>query len=87
MWYAISRSWLLVNAAAFVISAFDKAVAKFGLPCQRIPENALLLVSLFGGCTGLLASFALCNHKHRKRLFVLKVVAAALARTVILRSI
>ena len=65
---------LVLNLLVFLLYAFDKARAvrngkyKNGREKRRIPENTLLLWSIFGIIGAILAIFLL-NHKKRKKKF------------------
>lgn len=58
-----------INIIAFLMCIFDKIKAIKGW--YRISENTLLLVSLFGGCFGMLLGMNLVRHKTKKLKFKL----------------
>lgn len=65
----ITRYYLWVNVASFVVACFDKfaAVSPFGL--RRVSESSLLIFAAFGGFPGASVAFTLMNHKTRKHSF------------------
>lgn len=68
---------------AFLMSMFDKLVAKKILPFRtfrRVPENAFYLVSFLGGSPGLFISFEILRHKtsYRKQRFRRNVIFCAI---------
>ena len=76
-------SGTFVNAFAFLLSLYDKAIAKGKVRAlQRVPEASFALVALLGGGLGLAVSFVVFNHKVRKGKFLLRVGVAVLVRFV-----
>jgi len=63
--------YAVVNAAALVMYAMDKARARAGV--WRIRERTLILAAAIGGAGGALAGMLLFRHKVRKPKFFLLV--------------
>lgn len=59
--------YLTLNIAAFILYGYDKYAAKRG--SWRIPEAALLGISLLGGAFGGLLAMNLFHHKTRHTIF------------------
>ena len=75
---SIVLAWLVgANAATYVAYASDKQLAKRGR--RRVPEAALLLMSLAGGCGGGLLAMWQFRHKTRHAWFWVVNVAAVVA--------
>ena len=53
-----------LNAAAFLLYAYDKAVSKWNK--QRVREKWLLLIALVGGSLGAMVAMFLMHHKIAK---------------------
>jgi uncharacterized membrane protein YsdA (DUF1294 family) len=67
----VSLYLLLLQAAAFALFALDKLKARWKQ--RRVPEKALLLVTLLGGSLGALGGMYLFRHKTRRARFYLGV--------------
>jgi uncharacterized membrane protein YsdA (DUF1294 family) len=65
-----------VNIAAFVAFGIDKDRAE--RERQRLPENHLLLLALFGGAVGAVAGQQFFRHKTRKQPFRTLLIGALL---------
>lgn len=61
--------FLSINIIAFLLCLIDKRKAIKNK--YRIPESTLLLISLIGGCFGMLVSMKLYHHKTQKLKFKL----------------
>ena len=59
---------IIINIISFLIYAIDKI--KSIKHEYRVPENVLLILSLFGGAIGSLLSMMLFHHKTRKVKFL-----------------
>ncbi len=74
---ALYPAWLLGGTlATFVTFGFDKLQAKRDLGRSgrgRVPEQALLLLSLIGGAFGGLAGMIIFRHKIRTTAFVIAI--------------
>ncbi len=77
MWMVIALSaWVAVNIVAFVAFGVDKDRAE--RERQRLPENHLLLLALFGGAIGAVAGQQFFRHKTRKQPFRTLLIGALL---------
>lgn len=65
-----------INIAAFVAFGIDKDRAE--RERQRLPENHLLLLALFGGAVGAVAGQQFFRHKTRKQPFRTLLIGALL---------
>mmetsp|Transcript_59418 Transcript_59418/g.119237 ORF Transcript_59418/g.119237 Transcript_59418/m.119237 type:complete len:100 (-) Transcript_59418:59-358(-) len=68
----ITRYYIWVNIAGFVLAAGDKFIATTSAYLnlrRRVAESTLLLVAAAGGFPGESVAFALFNHKTRKQSF------------------
>jgi uncharacterized membrane protein YsdA (DUF1294 family) len=69
-------AWAAINIAAFVAFGIDKDRAE--RERQRLPENHLLLLALFGGAVGAVAGQQFFRHKTRKQPFRTLLIGALL---------
>lgn len=60
----------VASLISFLVLGFDKYKARKRQ--RRIPENTLLLISLFGGSIGSAIGMLMFNHKTSKRNFLIK---------------
>lgn len=60
---------ILINIITFLVFGIDKflAIKRY----FRVPESALLSLSLVGGCFGAMISMLVFHHKNKKRRFQL----------------
>lgn len=70
-----------INIAAFVAFGVDKDRAE--RQRQRLPENHLLLLALFGGAVGAVAGQQFFRHKTRKQPFRTLLIGALLVNIVV----
>lgn len=63
---------LAINALAFLVFGFDKAVAV--RRSRRVPESMLFLLALAGGTLGAGLAMLMFRHKVSKRSFVWKLM-------------
>jgi uncharacterized membrane protein YsdA (DUF1294 family) len=70
-----------INIAAFVAFGIDKDRAE--RERQRLPENHLLLLALFGGAVGAVAGQQFLRHKTRKQPFRTLLIGAVLVNVAI----
>ena len=69
---------LIINAAAFLICAYDKLMAI--KQKRRVPEKTLALLSVIGGSVGLYVAMQLVRHKTQKPKFFVGVPLIILAQ-------
>lgn len=62
---------IIISVIAAVITVYDKYAAKTGK--YRIPEDALLLVSVLGGSAAMYAAMKLIRHKTRHKRFMIGI--------------
>jgi len=74
-----------INATAFAAFAIDKTQAMTGT--RRTPEATLLLLAALGGTPGAFAARALLRHKTRKRPFIGRFHAIAIAQLLALAAL
>lgn len=75
-----------VNAAGFLLAAFDKRRAVSGK--YRVPEKALFLLAFLGGAAGMYLSMRCFHHKTRHKRFMIglpAIMAAQAAVWILLR--
>lgn len=77
-----STYFLVVNAAAFALYAWDKRQACAGK--RRIPERALLAIAAGGGTPGALLAMLIFHHKTNKREFLIWLGVIIAVQTVII---
>lgn len=82
-------SWMallvVINSAAFLVYALDKAQAMAG--GWRIPESTLLLFALLGGWPGAWAAQRIFRHKTRKTAFQVAFWASAVGNLAFIAAI
>ena len=81
MGYIIIACIVVASLCAFVMCIYDKRAAVKNK--RRISEKALLIVSIFGGATGMLLGMLLVRHKTRRWYFVLFVPLLIILHAVI----
>ncbi len=62
---------VVINIAAFLVTAADKWFAKRG--ARRVRERTLMLLAAAGGALGTFAAMEICRHKTQKPLFYIGV--------------
>lgn len=73
----------LMNALAFITSAFDKYSAKHS-GMRRIPEKTLFTLAFLGGSAGLYLSMRMLRHKTKHRKFVIGVPIILIAQILLI---
>lgn len=73
--------FLIINAIAFILIAYDKNLAKNQK--RRIPERTLLLFVLIGGTIGSGLAMQIFRHKIAKRSYLLKFLGIVILQIVI----
>jgi uncharacterized membrane protein YsdA (DUF1294 family) len=82
MWMVVALiAWAAINIVAFVAFGVDKHRAE--RERQRLPENHLLLLALFGGAVGAVAGQQFFRHKTRKQPFRTLLIGALLVNIVV----
>lgn len=72
--FDLLAAWLLsITLVTFGTYGYDKAIA--GSSRFRMPENALLALTFFGGTIGAIAGMRFFHHKTKKRSFQAKFFA------------
>lgn len=72
---------LLINAISFIVAVTDKIKALRNK--WRISELSLFLLAIFGGSVGLLLGLLLCNHKTRKKKFMIGIPVIIIIQVVL----
>ncbi|QOW11440.1 DUF1294 domain-containing protein [Kaistella flava (ex Peng et al. 2021)] len=73
---------LTLSIGSFIYFAVDKIKAKKHQ--KRVPENSLLLLTLFGGTIGSVLGMIIFNHKTAKKSFIIKMLVVILIQILIL---
>jgi len=88
-WYGrlfdVLQSWLIaITLVTFLTYGYDKAIA--GSKRTRVPEAALLALTVLGGTIGALAGMRLFHHKTAKGSFRLKLVLVVAAQAALIAA-
>jgi len=73
-----------INLITFIIYSIDKFRAIIKASHNRISENTLLLLALFGGIIGAIISMIFFRHKIKKLSFILKFIIVFIIQCLIL---
>ncbi|MBE9507820.1 MAG: DUF1294 domain-containing protein [Chloroflexi bacterium] len=81
--FDVLQSWLIaITLVTFLTYGYDKAIA--GSKRTRVPEAALLALTVLGGTIGALAGMRLFHHKTAKGSFHLKLVLVVAAQAALI---
>lgn len=82
----IKFCFVIITVLAVIITVYDKYAAK-KLPRNRIPENVLLLIGIFGGAFAEYITMKIIRHKTRHKKFMIGLPLISALHIIIMISV